>query len=72
MHKARIWFMYIWLGLGLRLQIGLVYAIPQKYLWHFLPRLIPDQYTRLWRCSNSLVWVRVRITVTIMASIRVS
>jgi len=53
------------------LQIGLVYAIHQKYLWHFLPGLISDQYTRLWRCSNSLVWVSVRITVTIMASIRV-
>jgi len=71
MHKTRIWFMDIWLGLGLSVTDRASVRHTQKYLWHFLPRLIPDQYTRLWHCSNSLVWVRVRITVTIMASIRV-
>jgi len=71
MHKARIGFMDIWLGLGLRVTDRVNVCHTPEILWHFLPRLIPDQYTRLWRCSNSLVCVRVRITVTIMASISV-
>jgi len=63
--------MDIWLGLGL--------SVTDRVIVRHTPEIFVALFTstdtrpiyKAWRCSNSLVWVRVRITVTIMASIRV-
>ena len=70
MHKARIWFMDIWLGLGLTVTDRVsAHHTPEIFAALFTSTDTRPIYKALAQCSNSLVWVRVRITI--MASIRV-
>ena len=60
MHKARIWFMDIWLGLGLRVTDRIsVRHTPEIFVALFTSTDTRPEITRLWHCSNSLVWVRL-------------